>query len=156
MNFNLSLTSTSLRPVFFVLPAIAATPCKCGCNWGTRLAVGRLLLSKNCHRKNFPGKNTGVDFHFLLQGIFLTQRSNLCLLSGRQNSLPLSHLGSPKTKDSHFYSCYSLTFPKQLEERACNIEDTLKISVKWMNDGMKISVKWINEVSLHIFSSNHH
>ena len=28
-----------------------------------------------------PGKNTGVGCHFLLQGIFLTQGSNLCLLS---------------------------------------------------------------------------
>ena len=26
-----------------------------------------------------PGKNTGVGFHALLQGIFLTQGSNLCL-----------------------------------------------------------------------------
>ena len=33
--------------------------------------------------RDFPGKNTGVGFHFLLQGIFLTQESNvysLCLL----------------------------------------------------------------------------
>ena len=30
---------------------------------------------------NFPGKNTGVNHHFILQGIFLTQGSNLCLLS---------------------------------------------------------------------------
>ena len=29
---------------------------------------------------NFPGKNTGVGCHFLLQGIFLTQGSNLHLL----------------------------------------------------------------------------
>ena len=29
---------------------------------------------------DFPGKNTGVGFHFLLQGIFLTQGSNLYLL----------------------------------------------------------------------------
>ena len=29
---------------------------------------------------NFLGKNTGVDFHFLLQGIFLTQGSKLSLL----------------------------------------------------------------------------
>ena len=29
---------------------------------------------------NFPGKNTGVGWHFHLQGIFLTQRSNLHLL----------------------------------------------------------------------------
>ena len=29
---------------------------------------------------DFPGKNTGVGCHFLLQGIFLTQGSNSCLL----------------------------------------------------------------------------
>ena len=29
---------------------------------------------------NFPSKNTGVVCHFLLQGIFLTQGSKLCLL----------------------------------------------------------------------------
>ena len=29
---------------------------------------------------DFSGKNTGIDCHFLLQGIFLTQGSNLCLL----------------------------------------------------------------------------
>ena len=28
----------------------------------------------------FPGKSTGVGCHFLLQGIFLAQGSNLCLL----------------------------------------------------------------------------
>ena len=28
---------------------------------------------------NFPGKSTGVGYHFLLQGIFLTQQSNLPL-----------------------------------------------------------------------------
>ena len=29
--------------------------------------------------RGFPGKNTGVGCHFLLQGIFLTQGSNPCL-----------------------------------------------------------------------------
>ena len=33
-----------------------------------------------CHW-NFTGKNTGVGFHFLLQGIFLTQGLNLSLAS---------------------------------------------------------------------------
>ena len=32
----------------------------------------------------FLGKNTGVGCHFLLQGIFLTHRSNLCLLHCRR------------------------------------------------------------------------
>ena len=38
---------------------------------------------------NFPGKNTGVSCCFLLQGIFLTQESNLCLLHWQVDSLPL-------------------------------------------------------------------
>ena len=44
---------------------------------------------------DFPGKNTGVGCHFLLQGIFLTQGLNPCLLHWQADSLPLSHLGSP-------------------------------------------------------------
>ena len=39
-----------------------------------------------------PGKNTGVCC--LLQRIFLTQESNLCLLLWQVDSLPLNHLGS--------------------------------------------------------------
>ena len=44
---------------------------------------------------DFPGKNTKVGCHFLLQGIFLTQESNLCLLLWQVDSLPLSHVESP-------------------------------------------------------------
>ena len=47
---------------------------------------------------NFPSKNTGVGCHFLLQGIFLTQGSNPCLLlflCWQADSLPLPFLGSP-------------------------------------------------------------
>ena len=47
---------------------------------------------------DFPGKNTEVWYHFLLQGIFLTQGSNpsvLCLLHWQAGSLPLKHLGRP-------------------------------------------------------------
>ena len=46
----------------------------------------------------FPGKNTGVGCHFLLQGIFPTQGLNLGLLHllhWQVDSLPLYHLGSP-------------------------------------------------------------
>ena len=49
---------------------------------------------------NFPRKNTGVGYHFLLQGIFPTQGSNthlLQLLHWQADCLPLSHLGSPFT-----------------------------------------------------------
>ena len=41
------------------------------------------------------GKNTGVGYHFLLQGIFLTQGSNQGLLHCRQILYLLSHQGSP-------------------------------------------------------------
>ena len=44
---------------------------------------------------SFPGKNTGVGCHFLLQGIFPTQGSTLCLLHWQGHSLLLHHLGSP-------------------------------------------------------------
>ena len=43
--------------------------------------------------RDFPGKNTGVGFHALLQGIFPAQRSNLCLLCllhWQVDSLPLA------------------------------------------------------------------
>ena len=43
---------------------------------------------------NFPGKNTGAGCHFLLQGIFPTQGSNLGLLHCRQTLYCLSHQGS--------------------------------------------------------------
>ena len=46
----------------------------------------------------FPGKNMGVDWHFFLQGIFLTQRWNshlLWLLNWQADSLPLSQQGNP-------------------------------------------------------------
>ena len=50
------------------------------------------------------GKNTEVGCQFLLQGIFLTQGSNLCLLClpyWQVSSLPLSHQGVGDSKLSH-------------------------------------------------------
>ena len=44
---------------------------------------------------DFPGKNTRVHCHFLLQGIFLTQKSNPCLPDWQADSSPLRHQGSP-------------------------------------------------------------
>ena len=42
-------------------------------------------------------KNTRLGYHFLLQGIFLIQRSNLHLLHWQVDSLLLSHWGSLST-----------------------------------------------------------
>ena len=49
---------------------------------------------------DFPGKDTGVGCHFLLQGTFLTQGLNPHLLHWQAESLPLSHLGSPVIPNS--------------------------------------------------------
>ena len=54
---------------------------------------------------DFPGKNTGVGCHFLLQGIFPTQGSNpglLHLLQRQEDSLPLHHVLA------HWYSFQSV------------------------------------------------
>ena len=53
--------------------------------WPTRLL----------HPLNFPGKNTGVGCHFLLQEIFLTQGSNPGLLHCKQTLYHLSHRERP-------------------------------------------------------------
>ena len=52
---------------------------------------------------NSPGKNTGVDCYFLLQGIFLTQGSIPGLLHCRKILYCLSHQGRPH-KDA-IYLC---------------------------------------------------
>ena len=44
---------------------------------------------------DFLGKITGVGGHFLLQGIFPTQRLNLSLLHWQADSLPLMPTGKP-------------------------------------------------------------
>ena len=67
---------------------------------------------------DFPGRDTAVGCHFLLQGIFLTQGSNLCLLHCRQVLYHLSHQREPCVvtflhfSDSHFsrFSYYPTTF----------------------------------------------
>ena len=50
---------------------------------------------------NFPGKNTGVGCHFLLQGIFPTQGSSPGLLHCRQMLYPLS----PQPRACICYPC---------------------------------------------------
>ena len=59
-------------------------------SWPHRLYPARLLCLRS-----FPGKNTGVGFHSLLQGIFLIQGFNLHLLHWRVESLALQPPGKP-------------------------------------------------------------
>ena len=64
------------------------------------MVVAQLCLSlcdpmdRGAYQWDFPGKNTGVGSHFLIQGIFLTQGSNLGLSHCRQILYCLSHQGS--------------------------------------------------------------
>ena len=80
-------------------------------NDSVSLSVGAQLFASPwvsaCHAPlgnpwDFPGKNTGVGCHSLLQGIFLTQGWNLGLLHCRQILYRLSYKGSPR-----FYYIYS-------------------------------------------------
>ena len=54
-----------------------------------------------------PGKNTGGGSHFLLEGIFPTQESNLGLPYCRQTIYRLSHQGSPDLTE-----CLAILFVK--------------------------------------------
>ena len=47
---------------------------------------------------DFPGKNTGVGWHFWLPGDLPNPGLNHCLLHWQADSLPLSHLGIPYSK----------------------------------------------------------
>ena len=58
----------------------------------TRLLLENLLLENPW---DSPDKNTGMDCHFPLQGIFPTQESNPGLLHCRQMIYRLSYEGSP-------------------------------------------------------------
>ena len=82
---------------------IQKTWCTCATQYGCCLvAKSCLTLLQPCGPQparllcpwDFPGKNTGVDFHFLLQGIFLTQGSSLRLLHWQVDSVPPSHQGN--------------------------------------------------------------
>ena len=74
-----------------------------------------------------PGKNTGVDKHSLLQAVFPTQESNLCLLHCRWIPYGLSHQGSPVTTDQIKNVSYSWT--------SVNIHPTAKV---WYKDYVQL------------------
>ena len=82
---------------------------------------------------DFPGRDAGVGCFALLQGIFLTQVSNsclLCILHLQAGSLPLAPPGKPfckwyqvKFMQSHSFSCEYPVFPAPL-----NIQITIEYS----------------------------
>ena len=76
---------------------------------------------------DFPGKNTGVGCHFLLQEIFPTQELNLGLLHCRQTLYHLSHQGSASLDfevkrqiSKHLYQ-FLESSPENLHSTNCSI-----------------------------------
>ena len=89
-----SLRKCNFKPLWNTTPTVDVLSCSAMSDflWPHGLQPTRLL-----HLWNFPDKNTGVGFHLLLQGMFLTKRSNpllLDLLHWQADSLSLCHLGS--------------------------------------------------------------
>ena len=81
-----------------ILYSIECVWCVCSAGPNSLLPHRLQSIRKFLCPWNFPGKNTGVVCHFLLQGIFLTQGSNPCflhLLHWQADSFQLSPLGSP-------------------------------------------------------------
>ena len=71
---------------------------------------------------NFPGKNTGVSCHFLLQGIFLTKGLNLglfCLLCWQAGSLPVNHLGLLSVSTQSMYVTFENVYFYQWRHGHC-------------------------------------
>ena len=67
----------------------------------------------------FPGNNTGVGCHFLLQGVFLTQGSNprlFHLLHWQVDSLPLCHLESPLVIYNFLAGSKHRPFPQRIPQ----------------------------------------
>ena len=60
---------------------------------------------------NFPGKNTGMGCHFLLQGIFPTRGSNLCLLHLLHWQMGSSPLAAPGKHRLRFCCSFAQSCP---------------------------------------------
>ena len=101
-----------------------------------------------------PGKNTGVGSHSLFHRIFLTQRSNLCLLYCRQILYHLSHQGSPRM-DPVFTllsipSATALAHVSSADLQNCSIWSHVAIQIKfskksWWHRKMLMISHWANK-----------
>ena len=94
------LPNLGIEPAFPALAAQFFTAEQPGCSLKVKVKVAQshptLFHPMDCNLCpwNSPGRNTGMGCHFLLHGIFSTQRSNPCLPHCRQMLYHLSHQGS--------------------------------------------------------------
>ena len=109
----------SSQPRDLTYPALAGSFFTTSATWETLLNINvscsvmsdslqphELLPARFFSTRNSSCKNTGVGSHSFLQGIFLTQGSNLGLLHCRWILYHLSHKGSPFwTSESLISSC---------------------------------------------------
>ena len=101
------LPDTEIKPASLALTGRFFTPGPPGkpCDYSESeitqpcLTTPWTIASKLLHPWDFPGKSTGVGCHFLLQGTFQTQGSNLALLHCRQTLLHISHQESLRVGD---------------------------------------------------------
>ena len=88
----------------------------CVCVWSVAQSCLTLCNPMGCSPPgssclwNLLGKNTGVGYHFLLQGFFLTQGLNLCFLHWQADSLPLALPAKPSVM---LHSTLIITLPPQ-------------------------------------------
>ena len=98
----------------------------CSCYFVTKLYVillrpQGLQLTRILCPWDFPGKNTGVCCHFLLQGVFLTQREKSRFLHWQADYLPLTHEGNPV----EYYSVIKMNKIVSLLERWMDLESVI-------------------------------
>ena len=91
-----------------------------------------------------PGKNTGVDCHFLLQGIFPIQGLNPGLLHCRQILYHLSHQGSLTTRvnpSTYFLRRYATMLNQELSILIPNSKSFIYMLFSFNQRIMKITYK---------------
>ena len=113
---------------------VALCACQCCCC----VVLSRTLFDPmNCSLprllcpRDFPGKNTGVGCHFLLQRIFLTQGWNPCLWYHQHWQVKFFFFYHCTTWEAHLYQCYSLnsshpllpTLALPLHPKVCSLSE---------------------------------
>ena len=109
-----ALATLSVHMCVCVLWPLLVYTCVCVCMLSQScptLCDPRLYPTSLLCPWDFPGKHTGVGCHFLFQGIFPTQGSNLCLLYllyWQVASLPSELPGKPPECKPTFYQIHFL------------------------------------------------